>query len=1001
MQTVREIPLRKIDDYRWEIPMDYDPGMRVPGLVFCDEKLLQTLRKDQALQQVANVAHLPGIVGHSLAMPDIHWGYGFPIGGVAATDPDQGGVISPGGIGFDINCLSGEAEILHQYGYTRKIEDIVSRQIRDRVSSYDLERQAVGDSEILIWKRSRPSAPVFELKTVSGRKIVATAEHPFLAPDGMKVLSDLKVGDQVALSPFQGVPYEEPPKEVLVDEDSVHDFMLAQGKGSGNAVAQVLNSLLARGLLPLRYDSPILPVLIKALGYVTGDGSLYFVGKKGKGITAFYGKPEDLEDIRADLSRWWRVSRLYGRKRSHRIETDYGQVNFEATEHYFRVNSTSFAVLLALLGCPLGNKSIQDYEVPRWLKKAPLWQKRLFLASYFGAELQTPRPFMIRNHNFPCPLLTVQKVKQYSASGRRFLEQVGALSEEFGAKVIGIQERDETTLRKHGISSRLRLLFSSRPEHLKALYRRIGFEYNRQRRFEAACVAAYQELKMASRDARELVMSEVKKLRAELGAGPKAIACKLEEQGMLAQGQVNFRFIERTVYEESDRNVRVPEGFPSYGEFRREATTGLGSSGLVWDEISEIRACEIPPWVYDLTVRHESHNFIANGFVVHNCGVRLLRTNFTLEAAKPKMPELIAALFERIPCGVGQSGALKIAQPERAKVVTGGAGWAVEHGYGVPEDLKHTEGGGCLEGADPSAVSERAYKRGTDQLGTLGSGNHFLEVQAVDQVFDPEAADRFGLSEGMITVMIHSGSRGFGYQVCDDFLEEMRRSLAKYHIRVPDIQLACAPVHSPEGKRYVGAMRAAANYAWANRQCLMHLAREVFEGVFKTGWRKLEMNLIYDVAHNIAKFETYKVNGAEKTLCIHRKGATRAFGPGHPELAEDYRDLGQPVIIPGDMGRNSYLLLGTAKAMDESFGSACHGAGRIMSRSEASRTSRGRSIEKELAAKGVIVMGRSMKGIAEEQPAAYKDVNEVVNVVHGAGLARRVVRMKPLGVIKG
>lgn len=486
MQTVREIPLRKIDDYRWEIPMDYDPGMRVPGLIFCDEKLLQTLRKDQALQQVVNVAHLPGIVGYSLAMPDIHWGYGFPIGGVAATDPDHGGVISPGGIGFDINC-----------------------------------------------------------------------------------------------------------------------------------------------------------------------------------------------------------------------------------------------------------------------------------------------------------------------------------------------------------------------------------------------------------------------------------------------------------------------------------------------------------------------------------GVRLLRTNLTLENAKPKMPDLIAALFERIPCGVGQSGALKIAQAEHTKVVTRGAGWAVEQGFGAPEDLKHTEARGCLEGADPSAVSERAYKRGADQLGTLGSGNHFLEVQAVDQVFDPEAAERFGLSEGMITVMIHSGSRGFGYQVCDDFLEEMRRSLAKYHIRVPDIQLACAPVHSPEGKRYIGAMRAAANYAWANRQCLMHLAREVFEGVFKTGWRKLDMNLVYDVAHNIAKFEKYKVNGEEKTLCIHRKGATRAFGPGHPELAEDYRDLGQPVIIPGDMGRNSYLLLGTAKAMDESFGSACHGAGRIMSRSEASRTSRGRSIEKELAAQGVIVMGRSMKGVAEEQPAAYKDVNEVVNVVHGAGLARRVVRMKPLGVIKG
>jgi len=384
-----------------------------------------------------------------------------------------------------------------------------------------------------------------------------------------------------------------------------------------------------------------------------------------------------------------------------------------------------------------------------------------------------------------------------------------------------------------------------------------------------------------------------------------------------------------------------------------------------------------------------------------NCGVRLIRSNLTFKEVQPKLKTLVATLFNQIPCGVGQSGDIRVSNQDRSRVVLQGAKWAVKNGYGIENDLAHTEAGGCLEGADPEAVSPRAYERGANQLGTLGSGNHFLEVQVIDQVYDQAAAERFGLVEGQVTIMIHSGSRGFGYQICDDFLELMRHTLTKYNIKVPDVQLACAPVYSPEGKKYISAMRAAANYAWANRQCLMQLMRQVFERVFQRSWQAMELNLIYDVAHNIAKFEKYKVDGKEKTLCIHRKGATRAFPPNHEELPESYRDLGQPVIIPGDMGRNSYLLLGTAKALDETFGSACHGAGRMMSRSEAVRTSKGRNIEQELEREGIVVMGRGAKGIAEEQPAAYKNVNDVVHVIHEAGIARRLVRMRPLGVIKG
>lgn len=384
-----------------------------------------------------------------------------------------------------------------------------------------------------------------------------------------------------------------------------------------------------------------------------------------------------------------------------------------------------------------------------------------------------------------------------------------------------------------------------------------------------------------------------------------------------------------------------------------------------------------------------------------NCGVRMLRTNLMESEVKPRLRDLIQQLFNQIPCGVGQSGNIQVPRNEEKKLLIKGAKWAVEHGYGTVEDLAHTEANGTLEGADPDVVSNRAYERGRDQLGTLGSGNHFLEVQAVDQIYDANLASRFGLEVGQITMMIHSGSRGLGYQVCEDSLESTRHALNKYKISVPDIQLACAPINSPEGQHYLGAMRCAANYAWANRQCLMSLARNVFEKFFRRSYSDLGMNLIYDVAHNIAKFEHFKINGKDKVLCVHRKGATRAFPPGHLDVPQAYRDIGQPVIIPGDMGRNSYLLIGTEQALQETFGTTCHGAGRVMSRAAAIKNAHGRSIEKELAEKGIIVIGRGHKGVAEEQPAAYKDVNEVVDVVHRAGIARKVLRLRPLGVIKG
>ena len=384
-----------------------------------------------------------------------------------------------------------------------------------------------------------------------------------------------------------------------------------------------------------------------------------------------------------------------------------------------------------------------------------------------------------------------------------------------------------------------------------------------------------------------------------------------------------------------------------------------------------------------------------------NCGVRLLRSNLKRETLVPRLKELADALYNEIPSGVGSKGKIRLGPDEEEKLLLKGAQWAVEKGLGDVSDLEKIESGGCLDGADPSIISQRAYERGRAQQGTLGSGNHFLEVQYVDEIYDEKTANALGLFKDQITVMIHTGSRGFGHQVCTDFLEVMSRAVQKYNIDLPDRELACAPFNSPEAQDYLAAMKAAANYAWGNRQCLMHWTREIFMSVFGMPPAELGMTLIYDVAHNIAKVEEHIVNGKKRRLVVHRKGSTRAFPPGHPELPAVYRNLGQPVLIPGDMGRASFVLIGTEKAMSETFGSTCHGAGRIMSRHQALRQAKGRAIWREMEDKGIIVRAAGRGTLAEEMSEAYKDISNVVDVVHNAGISKKVARLRPMGVVKG
>ncbi len=385
-----------------------------------------------------------------------------------------------------------------------------------------------------------------------------------------------------------------------------------------------------------------------------------------------------------------------------------------------------------------------------------------------------------------------------------------------------------------------------------------------------------------------------------------------------------------------------------------------------------------------------------------NCGVRLLRTNLAKEEVTPKIEQLIADLYVNIPSGLGSEGKIRVSEKELNAVLVKGSRWALEKGYGEAEDIVVTEESGCIKGANPDKVSHKAKKRGIPQLGTLGSGNHFLEMEVVDEIYDRDTAEAMGINDvGQVLILIHTGSRGFGHEVCSDYIRILSQAVTRYGISLPDRQLACAPVNSPEGQDYLQAMACAANYAWTNRQCIAHWTRESLVRVLGKSPREVGLEQIYDVCHNIAKIEEHTTDGRKQTLCVHRKGATRAFPAGHPDVPDIYRNIGQPVLIPGDMGRCSYIAVGTETAMKESFGSTCHGAGRVQSRAAAKRSIRGADVVKALTAKGIVVKAGSMSSLAEEASEAYKDVTEVVEVAHKAGISRKIAKAIPIGVIKG
>ena len=460
-------------------------------------------------------------------------------------------------------------------------------------------------------------------------------------------------------------------------------------------------------------------------------------------------------------------------------------------------------------------------------------------------------------------------------------------------------------------------------------------------------------------------------------------------------------------------DMRVPARFYANGALLEKALQDRSLEQLV----NTATLPGVVKWALAMPDIHQGYGFPIGGVVATklpngiispggvgydiNCGVRLLASDASEEEIRPYLEELASALYNYVPSGVGVKGFVKLSDQELDRLMVEGARWALERGYARPEDIRHTEEGGAMKGADPSKVSKKARERGRAQVGTLGAGNHFAEIDVVDEVFDEEVAAAFGLWEGQVVVQIHCGSRGFGHQICTDYVQLFQKAIRKYGITLPDRELVCAPFDTPEGQSYFAAMVAAANYAWANRQLLTHQARQAFEEVLAGKVKGFDLRVVYDVAHNIAKREVHEIDGKKVEVLVHRKGATRAFPAGHQAIPEDYRDYGQPVLVPGSMGTASWVLVGTPSAMDTTFGSSCHGAGRMMSRRQATKQVHGRELIAELSEVGIVVRAGSMRGVAEEAPFAYKDVDLVVEVVHSAGIARKVARLRPIAVVKG
>jgi tRNA-splicing ligase RtcB len=953
------LTLERVREYVWELPQE--DGMRVPGRVLASERLLEEIAGDRSLQQLKNTTHLPGIRSYALALPDAHQGYGFPVGGVAGIDAEDG-CISPGAIGYDINCLPGETDVRLQFGRRREIADLVDNFETEQAVVAAEDGQMASAIRLLT---QREGQTVHELETETGDTIEATADHPFLTPDGMVELGDLEPGDTVYVDPFRGI-----------DDESVEEFTLLTEADFADENPQIRRVLHERNLLPLRSTDETFQHLLKLLGHHTGDGAF-----TNTGLTSFYGDPEDLEAIGRDIERvGFTASPIYSRERSHEIDG----TTFETTEHSIRSSSRAFQLVMQKLGAPAGRKVESEFTTPWYFDRLADWQKRLYLSAYFGAEMNAPAAQY--EMNLCCPKISQTRVATTADAGEQFMQDIAAFLDSLGIETNSLERFDTDSNSQHD-TVRLRLGVKNNSENLVRFYSTIGYTYNREKQRLAAKAVQYLKSKEQAIQKRVQIAAEAKTL-ADGGTSPQEIK---------SQFDINGRFIERSIWGRRDGRPRLPGDFPGFDEYREQVS--VAENLTVETTVSEIQEGG-ETTVYDIGVEHEAHNFLANGFVVSNCGVRMLKTNLSYEQVQGHEEQLVDALFANVPTGLGGGGVIEGAPVE--EILERGVEWAVDEGHGIESDLAHCEDEGVRRDADPGAVSKKAKDRGRNQVGSLGSGNHFLEVQRVTDIYREDVADAFGLEPDQIVVLIHCGSRGLGHQVCTDYLRDIEQTHQGLLNQLPDKELAAAPAGSQLAEAYYGAMCAAINFAWVNRQLIMHQTRCVFEQVFDRPWRDMGMELLYDVAHNIGKRELHDVDGAERELYVHRKGATRAFPAGRPELPPAYSDVGQPIIIPGSMGAGSYILRGGENSLSETFGSTAHGAGRLMSRTQAKQEYWGEDVVDDLREQDQIhIRAESGATVAEEAPGVYKSVDEVVRVSDALGIGDRVARTYPVCNIKG
>jgi len=963
-------------------------NMNANCTLFLNEKLMKQVEQE-AIQQIKNVSTLPGIVGNAFCMPDMHSGYGF--------------------------CVSKGTKVLSSFGFHKQIETFHNDWNNISLKTLSFKSKLTTDTQIKKFLKIKSKNKVIKLITQFGNEIMATEDHPFYTPKGMILLKDLNINDQVAIYPFEGVLYEKPSDKKVYTEADIKKTLLRLGRIQGqNNFDQNILALKKRDLLSLTFDDIRLQHFLKIIGFVLGDGTMNFIGKKQDGIVSFSSKDKlDLEYIREDIKHIGYVpSQVY----SHISRTIYKGEKKTNECYCFYVNASSLVILLHTLEIPLGNRTYQSYSLPKWVFSCKLWQKRLFLASFFGAELRIPHRRKDRFTLFNCPVLTMNKIENLISNGKQFLKDISKLLKEFGVNTLYITKRKKHISTKGKVTWGLDLVISSEIDTLINLWSKIGFEYNINRNFMANVAVQYLKYK--------------KKILAEKKMAIEIIIPKLLNTGLsyqkIAKQVANDSITERSVINiclkinKGQKNipVQVSRNFISFKDFFEKVTNNAGFGGLIWDNIKSMKVITNKNIVYDFTVTHQDHNFIANKFVVSNCiggvaafdykngvvspggigfdincGVRLLTSNVQAKEITKNKKQILNELFASVPSGVGIDNKEKLSKEDFNDLIKNGIDWAIKNKYATKKDKECIEDYGKLD-ASEKYLSQRAVARGLSQIGTLGSGNHFLEVQVVDEVFDASLAKAWNLERGTITVMIHTGSRGFGHQVATDFIKVFLDAKNKYNLNYPDSQLACVPIQSEEGKQYLQSMNAAANFAYVNRQMITYRLRKVFEKY------NIDLELLYDVAHNIAKKETYVIDGKKRDVLVHRKGATRAFAPGNKLLPKKYLQTGQPVILPGSMGTCSYVLVGE-KAEELSFGSVSHGAGRIMSRSGALKNLTYEHVLQELTKNNIEIKTQTKKGIVEEAPESYKDVSEVVNVLEKNKLAKPVVKLKPIMVMKG